>query len=94
MLTWEHIKTWTRRFSFIGPRRSKKKFRIVRFVEFVITPVLGSIVNSVRPSTAKVRRTSVDSLDGGVGNRFSDAVDGCRRLVSLSILGVRMQWQD
>lgn len=63
----------------------------MRFVEFVITPVFGSIVSSVSPSTAKVRRTSVDSLDGGVGNRFSDAVDGYRRLVFLSIL---MQRQD
>ena len=59
----------------------------MRFVEFVITPVLESIVNSVSPSIAKMRRTSVDSLDGGVGNRFSDAVDGCRRWVFPSILG-------
>ena len=65
-LTWEHIRTWTRRSSFIGPRRSNKKFRTVRFIEFVITPVFGSIVSSVSTRTVKVRRTRVLMVVSGI----------------------------
>jgi len=84
--TWEHIKTLTSRFSFMGPRRSKNTFKIVRLVVFVITPVLGFIVSSVSPKVDKTRRTKVVNFEGGFLNPSSEALDGYRRFVSASNL--------
>jgi hypothetical protein len=81
--TWEHINTFTSLFSFIGPRRSKKKFSIVRLLASRMLPVFGCNVSSVSPNAENKWRTNVVSLDGGVGN---SAFDGCRRLVAASNL--------
>ena len=57
--------------------------RIVRFVASRISPVLGWVVNSVKPKAAKERSTSVVSLDGGFRKR---ALDGYNRFVPASKL--------
>lgn len=84
-LTWEHISTFTSLFSLIGPRRSKKKFSIVRLLTSRIFPVFGCIVSSVSPNAENKWRMNVVSLEGGVRN---SAFDGCKRLVVASNLEI------
>ena len=82
-LTWEHINTFTSFFSFIGPRRNKKKFNIVKLLASRMIPVFGCNVSSVSPNAENKWRTNVVSLEGGVRK---SAFDGCRRLVFASNL--------
>ena len=83
-LTWEHINTFTSLFSFIGPRRSKKKFSIVKLLASRMFPVFGCNISSVSPNAENKWRTNVVSLEGGVGK---SAFDGCKRSVFASNLG-------
>lgn len=67
----------------MGPKRSKKKFSIVRLLVSRMFPVFGCNVRSVSPNAENKWRTNVVSLDGGVRNT---ALDGCKRLVVASNL--------
>jgi hypothetical protein len=69
MLTCDQIRTFTNFFSFIGPRRKRKKFRIVRLVDSRIAPVVGCTTSSVRPNVESVRRVSVVNDDGVLWNK-------------------------
>jgi hypothetical protein len=63
--TWTAIRVCVSRFSFIGPNRTRRKFRIVRFVASRIFPVFGCVVTFVRPKVAKTRRIKAESFEGG-----------------------------
>jgi hypothetical protein len=86
MHTWEHISTFTSLFSFIGPRRNKKKFSIVRLLASRMLPLFECNVNSVSPNAENKWRTNVAILEGGLRN---SAFEGCRRLVVASNLGAK-----
>jgi len=67
----------------MGPNRSSRKFRIVRFVDSKMRPVVGWTVSSVRPSADMVRRVNIVNRDGDCMNIV---FDGCNKPVSGSNL--------
>jgi hypothetical protein len=73
------MSTFTRRFSFNGPNRTKRTLRIVKLVHSVMSPVVGWYFNLVNSNVVSKRRTIELNLEGGL---MKNAVDGESILVS------------